>query len=55
VGWIRDNLERKFEKCSKNFEKILKVGKFVGEKKIDDFIFNMVKVVVTEYIPKPLS
>ena len=37
------------------FAKLLGIAKFIGEKKIDDFIFNMVKITIKEIVNKPFG
>ena len=44
--WVRENLEARFCVKFNLFAKLLGIAKFIGEKKIDDFIFNMVKIKI---------
>lgn len=39
----------------KRFSSLLAQSKFSGSKKIDDYIFNTVKAVIRELVPKPVN
>ena len=55
TSWIKNNFEQSEMLNQKRFSGLLAQSKFSGTKKIDDYIFNTVKVAIREMVPKPVN
>ena len=53
--WIKDNFEHLYTANERKFGSLLAVSKFVGAKRIDDYIYNTVQVNLRETMPKPIN
>lgn len=53
--WARGNLEYFYSSCEKRLGGLLAMSKFVGEKRIDDYIFNTARINLKEVMAKPFS
>jgi hypothetical protein len=54
-GWIRSNFEHAYSSNEKRFGSLLAMSRFAGTKRIDDYVFNTVKVNIRETTPKPVN